>query len=134
MKAKKFLDPNRENVEKAFSVYSPENVERAKRSGIALRVITAKSAGVYPVDFSGTKKAGTPVIISFLYRENGGTEKGSLPAGIIGKALSSLDFSSPEGKKLSSLLPPGYANFKTLRSRILSEVNRGAIRSFSPVK
>lgn len=120
------LSPNRYNVETFLS--------SAKISGSALRSATVKSSGVYPIDYDGAKKAGTPIILSFLYKKAGGKKDGKLPAETIGKLLSDFDFSTDEGKKLSKLLPAKYNNFKTLRSRILKEIGRGAILSFSPVK
>ena len=129
MKAKKNLTAVNESKYNA-AVF----IETAKKSGSALRTITAKNGGVYPVDYEGTKKTGTPIVIAFLYRLAGGKKDGSVSADKISDLLSGFDFSSENGKKLNALLPKNYGNFNTLRSRILGEIRKGAILSFSPVK
>jgi hypothetical protein len=102
----------------------------AEKSGIAVKVSTVKNSGIYPVTFASN---GTGIVTSFIYtlatKENGEKVK---PDSFIASlnAIEKENFSSPIGKKLSGILPKDYANYKTLRNRLLGDIKRGAILGF----
>lgn len=101
----------------------------ATKSGVALKVSTVKAMGEYPITFKGT---GTGIVTSIIY---------SVLAKNYGDKVSTTDFASgfanlekdtPVSRLMNKLLPAGYANYKTLKNRIIAEIRKGAIIAFSP--
>jgi len=105
----------------------------SKLSGSALKVTTAKNNGEYPLTF---KETGTGKVLGTIFSivSKNPTDK-ILPERILEgfEIVEKDNFSTKYGKVFSSNLPKGYGNYKTLKTRILGEIKKGAIKFFIPV-
>jgi len=123
------------------NAYPSTFAQTAKLSGSALKVITTRQQGIYPVQFH--LKTGTSAVMSCLFLIACGMKAvaDKLAPEAIVNAFGTLEanWSNKEGsiyKKLVAISEKNteskYENYKTLKTRILKEVKRGAITGFAP--
>lgn len=122
--------------------YSKElNIKRAKISGNALKAPTARGdfgIGIYPV---GASLNGTGTVTRILLSSALKRAKKKISDKVTGKEISEAynrieenGFKNPLGvlyEKEVKRLPKSYGNYKTLKNRLLSEINSGAILGFT---
>ena len=126
--------PAKKNTPETTEYATDAAIAFSKLSGTATKIGTAKSGGVYEVNPARIGKSGTPTVVALALVTAGG-KKLEVEGESIRAAFDALltEYSDLYGKELGTVekaTGKPYGNFKTLRSRLISDVAKGFIRTF----
>ena len=129
----------KKEISKAVNEYRKELfIKSAKLSGRAIKVITAENNGIYPVlsTLTGTGIV-TRILLSVALKSVKKSITDKVSASEIVSAYNALEennFSSSIGKLYNEEIKrtgKPYGNYKTLKNRLISEINSGSILGFT---